>query len=133
MPNKKQKVKIFRRKYGKHPKTGKHCMLEDLEQAINDFLKGNPDHRITSVQYIGANGFKNNEEQSETAFVVFDVTESSTGSGGGGGNPKPSGGKPRGRPRKSEDLGWNEGQWIERSERMREQHKIPTPTRRIPN
>ena len=43
MPNKKQKVKIFRRKYGKHPKTGKHCMLEDLEQGINNFLKENPD------------------------------------------------------------------------------------------
>ena len=51
MPNKKQKVKIFRRKYGKHPKTGQHCMLEGLEQVINNFLKENPDHRITHIQY----------------------------------------------------------------------------------
>lgn len=129
MPNKKQKVKIFRRKYGKHPKTGKHALLESLEQVINNFLKENPDHRITFVRYSA----RHDEWQSECALVVFDVTESSTGSGGGGGNPKPSGGKPRGRPRKSEDSGWNEGQWIERSERMREQHKIPTPARRIPN
>ena len=133
MPNKKQKVKIFRRKYGKHPRTGRHALLESLEQAINNFLKENPDHRITFVQYIGANGFKNNEEQSETAFVVFDVTESSTGSGGGG-NPKPSGGKPRGRPRK-EPSSWSEGQWIERSDRMREQHKprMENPARRMAN
>ena len=99
MPSRKQKVKIFRRKYGKHPKTGKHALLESLEEVINNFLKENLDHRIILVQY----NARSDELESETAFIVFEVTESSTGSGGGGGHSKPeSGGKPRGRPKKTE-------------------------------
>ena len=130
MPNKKQKVKIFRRKYGKHPKTGQHCMLEGLEQVINNFLKENPDHRITHIQYNATMTLIENE----SVLIVFDVTESSTGSGGGGGKPKPSGGKPRGRPRK-EPSSWNEGAWVERSARIREQHKprMENPARRMAN
>ena len=98
MPSRKQKVKIFRRKYGKHPKTGNHALLESLEEAINNFLKENLDHRIIFVQYTIPNHVFEKWE-SETAFIVFEVTESSTGSGGGGGSSKPSGGKPRGRPK----------------------------------
>ena len=130
MPNKKQKVKIFRRKYGKHPKTGKHALLESLEQVINNFLKENPDHRITFVRYSA----RHDEWQSECALVVFDVTESSTGSGGGGGKPKPT--KPKGKPRKREPSSWDEGSWVARSDRMREQHKQPrmeNPARRMAN
>ena len=130
MPNKKQKVKIFRRKYGKHPKTGKHCMLEDLEQGINNFLKENPDHRITHIQY----NARSDEYENESVFIVFDVTESSTGSGGGGGKPKPT--KPKGKPRKREPSSWDEGSWVARSDRMREQHKQPrmeNPARRMAN
>ena len=69
MPNKKQKVKIFRRKYGKHPKTGKHCMLEGLEEVINNFLKENPDHRITHIQYNARSDEYDRPTRTKTSFI----------------------------------------------------------------
>lgn len=80
-----QVVKIFRRKYGKNPLTGTHGLLQHLEQVINNFLKEHPDHRIILVQY----NARSDEYESESALIVFEVSESSSGGGGHGSSGTP--------------------------------------------